>query len=95
MNEIKETIKQFIGKKIYIRGDLDFNYVIDGTPQYRLVVQVGNEIVYDEGRDNVKKITRRVVNDLIDYALTTKRLERRVNTYNLYVYNGWFYIDKR
>lgn len=85
MEKIKELVKQFSGKNIYIEYYIDNSYrpYSDGVPQYHAICKFDGRTVFDNKLD-IKEITWNDFNNLRKYADNIGVLNRRINYYNRY-----------
>lgn len=85
MEKLKELIKQFSGKNIYMEYYIDHSYrpYTDGVPQYRSICKFDGITVFDD-KLGIKKITRTDFNNLQKYAFSIGAYNRTVNVYQRY-----------
>lgn len=85
MEKLKELVKKFSGKNIYMEYYIDHSYrpYSDGVPQYREICKFDGRIVYDS-KLGIKEITSTDFNNLQKYAYNIGAYNRTINVYQHY-----------
>lgn len=85
MEDIRELVKQFSGKNIYMEYYIDHTYRphSDGIPQYRRICKFDGKTVFDN-KLGIKEITLEDFCNLQKYAKNIGAYNKVINAYQRY-----------